>query len=364
MKSKQRVILSLTAADVKRWSVFGLLSLLFFTFFFGYKATDLWLSFRFSVMLLPATIATAWYVNTILIPRYYFTKRFGWFALYLVGALIFSSWLIVATFTGAFYLVADLRLINLTPMSRDLLFVIIAVYLAVISSAVVSLLRQSNETLTNNQKLANQVLESDLKLKVQELQYLKNQLKPHFLFNSLNTLYGMALKQSEQTPDAIVKLSNLLDYVLYQPADQQVTLVRELEHIRDYTELEKIRFGDKIEIGFETIGDLTEVMLPAMLLIPFVENSFKHGGTREGKHRVQIDLKADGDLLQFEVKNYQKQTDTDKKGGIGLTNTQRRLDLLYGEQYQLEVLSEQEWFTVKLELPWKEIKEVNPISAE
>lgn len=347
-----------TGSGLRSWLLFGLISLLFFTFFFGYKGDDLWLSFGFSCTLLPATIATAYYVNAILIPRYYFTKRWGWFGLYLVGALIFSSWLIVASYTVSFYLIADLRLINLTPMGRDLVFVIIAVYLAVISNAVVSLLRQTNQAMARNQELTNQMLESDLKLKVQELAYLKNQIKPHFLFNSLNTLYGMALKQSESTPDAIVKLSNLLDYVLYQPADQLVTLEREMAHVRDYIALEKIRFGDKVEVILETDGELAEVMLPPMLLVPFVENSFKHGGKQGGKHRVQIKLSMEATELVFEIGNYQKETKENSPEGIGMSNTKRRLELLYGEHQQLEISNEKEWFSVRLELDWKQVNEI------
>lgn len=344
----------------KGWLVFGVLSLLFFTFFFGYKGDDLWRSFSFSCTLIPATIATAYYVNIILIPRYYFTKRWGWFALYSVGTLIFSTWLIIASYTVSFYLIADLRLINLTPMGRDLIFVIIAVYLVVISNAVVSLLRQTNQAVAKNQELTNQMLETELKLKVQELEYLKNQIKPHFLFNSLNTLYGMALKQSETTPDAIVKLSGLLDYVLYQPSDQLVSLERELEHIEDYVALEKMRFGDQLVVDLKVEGNLSEVMLPPMLLVPFVENSFKHGVKQEDKYRVQMELSVKGTQLSFEIGNYQNAQHAEAREGIGTRNTQRRLELLYGEHHQLEISSEKEWFSVKVGLDWKEVKQIKP----
>lgn len=358
MRSKSKAQIQLTGSGFRTWLVFGLLSLLFFTFFFGYKGVDLWRSFTFSCTLIPATIATAYYVNVILIPRYYFTKRWGWFALYSVGTLIFSCWLIIASYTVSFYLIADLRLINLTPMGRDLIFVIIAVYLVVISNALVSLLRQTNAAVAENQQLTNYMLEADLQLKVQELEYLKSQIKPHFLFNSLNTLYGMALKQSESTPDAIVKLSALLDYVLYQPSDQLVRLERELEHIKDYVALEKMRFGDQLVVDLKVEGDLSEVMLPPMLLVPFVENSFKHGVKQDGEYRVQIELSIAGSKLSFEIGNYQNFQHVVAREGIGTPNTQRRLELLYGEHHRLEISSEKEWFSVKLGLDWKEVKQI------
>ncbi|GAB5526663.1 MAG: hypothetical protein Roseis2KO_45350 [Roseivirga sp.] len=358
MSSKPNAQIQLMGSGIRNWLGFALLSLLFYTFFFGYKGDDLWRSFSFSCTLIPATIATAYYVNIILIPRYYFTKRWGWFALYSAGALIFSSWLIIASYTVSFYLIADLRLINLTPMGRDLIFVIIAIYLVVISNAVVSLLRQTNRAVTKNQELTNQMLEADLKLKVQELAYLKNQIKPHFLFNSLNTLYGMSLKQSESTPDAIVKLSSLLDYVLYQPADQLVSLERELQHIEDYIALEKIRFGDQLEMDLTTEGDLAEVLLPPMLLIPFVENSFKHGVKKDRKYLVQLRLRANQTELFFELGNYWKPEPEVSEKGIGTPNTQRRLALLYGNHQQLEVSTEKEWFSVSLRLDWKEVNEI------
>lgn len=356
MRSKPKTKDIPTSSGLRGWLLFALLSLLFYTFFFGYRGGDLWRSFGFSCTMVPATIATAYYVNKVLIPRYYFTKRWGWFTLYAVGTMIFSSWLIIASYTVSFYLIADLRLINLTPMGRDLIFVIIAVYLVVISHAVVNLLQETNRAIAENQRLSNEILETDLKSKVQELQYLKNQIKPHFLFNSLNTLYGLALKKSEATPDAIVKLSNLLDYVLYQPADQPVTLARELDHIKDYIELEKIRFGDKLLVDLDTLGEPGTVMLPPMLLIPFVENSFKHGGKRNGKHAVQIKLSADATQLVVEVRNYQKEQTENSDRGIGLSNTQRRLQLLYGEHHQLDISSESEWYSVRLQLDWQGLK--------
>ncbi len=331
---------------------FGLISLLFYTAYFGYKESNWWQAFSFSCFLLPVTLGTSYYVNTILIPRFYFAKRYKRFALNTVYVVVLSIWFIVASFTLAFFVVGDLRLVNLTARSRDLLFVIVAVFMAVIINAVVSLLRHSGAVTARNQELKNKVLESELKLKVQELNYLKNQINPHFLFNSLNTLYGLALTKAIETPDAIVRLSNFLDYVLYKAETGLVSFEEELNHIRDYIELEKMRFGEDVDVHLKLEGELSKVTVPPMLFIPFVENAFKHGHIVNDKLSVSIRFSVADNILTFEINNTSMisvEEENDSKG-IGIKNTRKRLDLLYRSNYDLSIADEMNSFKVKLKI--------------
>jgi two-component system, LytTR family, sensor kinase len=243
-----------------------------------------------------------------------------------------------------------MRLVNLPSMSNDMLVVMVTVYIVVVSHAVVRLMAQSNIVNAENEALKSKMLESELKMKIQELENLKNQINPHFLFNSLNTIYGMALKQSDLTADAVIKLSNLLDYALYKTESKMVPLTAELDHIKDYIELEKLRFGDKVEVEFNIEGEQNAMDVPPLLFIPFVENCFKHGLSMEGILIIKIKIEVKGDSVKILIENPSKKNKTVNKGGIGIANTRRRLELLYGNAFDLEIDDGEEQFIVKLNI--------------
>ena len=193
------------------------------------------------------------------------------------------------------------------------------------------------------------IQKTQLKLKEQELNYLKMQIHPHFLFNTLNTMYGFALKKADETPEMILKLSNLLDYLLYQVDKPFVSLNDEINHINDYIELEKMRFNDTLHINFETENILADTKIAPMLLLPFVENSFKHGSLKKGVLNVSIKLYCKKKSLFFEIKNTST-INAISENGIGLDNIKKRLDLLYKDQYTLTINNENGLFKVNLKL--------------
>ncbi|WP_241507281.1 sensor histidine kinase [Aquimarina sediminis] len=238
----------------------------------------------------------------------------------------------------------------MAPMTRSPLFLFIAVYFVVFVASAFSLVQHNYKSNSTNQKLQHKILETQLKLKEQELQYLKMQIHPHFLFNTLNTLYGFALKKSEETPEMILKLSNLLDYLLYQVDKPMVSLKEELDHIEDYVSLEQMRFSDSLDasIGFEDIDD--SIQIAPMLLIPFVENSFKHGKIRNQKLSIIMKLKYRNDEIQFTISNSILQYQDDNKEGIGLSNIKKRLLLLYKDRHSLKISKNENWYTVDLTL--------------
>ncbi len=238
---------------------------------------------------------------------------------------------------------------EMPPLSRSLLSMMLLVYLVVLLVSSFTLLKQNYAAIAKNKSLENKILEAQLKLKEQELNYLKLQVHPHFLFNTLNTLYGHALKKSEETPDMILKLSNLLDYLLYQADKPMVSLISEIEHIKDYLSLEKMRYRSNLLVALDLPENMKDISIAPMLFIPLVENSFKHGQLIDGKLSIDIHLKLDEDSIRFTIKNSVKSIENQgSQNGIGLTNLEKRLELLYPDHHSLSIKKNGNSFEVQL----------------
>jgi len=189
--------------------------------------------------------------------------------------------------------------------------------------------------------------------KIAELSALKNQLNPHFLFNTLNNLYSLAIKKSDKTPEVIGKLSDILDYMLYRCDEKYVWLNKEIELIENYLSLEKIRYGKRVELSFETA--LTDdVKIAPLLLLTFIENAFKHGVREElGTAKIDIKIKGNEDEIFFFIQNtipdsvYQEENE---KEAIGLKNVNKQLDLLYPNKHKLEIQRQEKLYKVELKI--------------
>ncbi|MEP1034979.1 histidine kinase [Ekhidna sp.] len=189
-----------------------------------------------------------------------------------------------------------------------------------------------------------------------ELNSLKMQINPHFLFNSLNSMYSLALKKSDKTPDAILRLSNLMRYMIYE-VSEDVPLSKEVESITDYLDLQKLRINEDAIITLETDGDLDSRMIAPLLFFPLIENSFKHGLKGEkDKNFVKINLTNNSTNLSFHIINNKGEVDDSehgKYGGIGLENVKKRLQLIYGAMGEMEINETVEQFEVKINIDWK-----------
>ena len=192
-----------------------------------------------------------------------------------------------------------------------------------------------------------------------ELSFLRSQVQPHFFFNTLNNLYYLALEKSPKAPDTILKLSELMSYVIYKGKEERVSLHDEIIYIHNYVDLEKIRYGDKLEVNIGITGKIENKTLPPLLLLPFVENSFKHGiNLKNGKIPIEIDLKVQNSTLDFSITN-RKARDSQKgqvtrRAGIGIHNTKRRLDILFGDRYKYNIDETQDKYSVNLKFPLNE----------
>lgn len=186
-----------------------------------------------------------------------------------------------------------------------------------------------------------------------ELNSLKTQINPHFLFNSLNSIYSQALAKSDQTSETVLELSNLLRYMLYEVEEDKVPLVKEVEMLENYIELQKLRLEEGSRVDLTVKGNLEGVMIAPLLLFPLVENAFKHGMKNDSEQAfIAIQLIVDK-TISFTIKNNLGQIDDIEKGkygGIGLENVKRRLELIYPTAHKFQILKTETEFQVKLTL--------------
>ncbi|BDD12405.1 histidine kinase (plasmid) [Fulvitalea axinellae] len=321
----------------------------FYIHFFGFQSNDSEYAFFFSACLMPVSIGTTYTTIYYLIPKYLLQKRYWKFAIYSLYTLIISAYFIIISIFYAMVFLSELRINDMPPMSKSVFIIFVGIYLVVLAASAVYLFRHAFKAQQRNHELEKKILATQLLLKEQEIEYLKMQIRPHFLFNTLNSLYGFALTKSEDTPELILKLSNLLDYLLYQTKKPLVSLAREAEHLNDYLQLEKARFKDSLDIRFQTDGELDDVQIAPMLLIPFVENAFKHGRSNEGTLSVSVNLSVNEQTIDFKVHNTTgKPEKVKKKHGIGLSNMRKRLEMLYPDRHSLELENDEGWFEARL----------------
>jgi len=183
-----------------------------------------------------------------------------------------------------------------------------------------------------------------------ELAFLKSQINPHFLFNSLNSIYSLAYQKSDTTPEAILKLSEIMRYMLYESNDNKVDLEKELLYLQNYIDLQKIRFGNKAFVDFKITGEVGSQKIVPLLLIAFIENAFKHGVANDASSPICLRINLDGTKLHFFMENKKHTLNKDTEGGIGLSNVKRRLDLLYPGKYTLTIQDKPDTYTCELSL--------------
>jgi hypothetical protein len=185
-----------------------------------------------------------------------------------------------------------------------------------------------------------------------ELSFLRSQVSPHFLFNVLNNMVAMARLKSDLLEPSLIRLSGLMRYMLYESDEASVTLLRETEYVNSYIELQKIRYAKSLVIRVDMDPGDNQLIEP-MLLIPFIENAFKHGTGTISDPVIDVSLKISEGLIDFRVKNkYNPENEEikDRTSGIGLTNVVRRLNLLYDQKHILSIKKENGWFTVSLQI--------------
>jgi len=186
-----------------------------------------------------------------------------------------------------------------------------------------------------------------------ELKYLRTQIQPHFFFNTLNSLYALTLKKSDNAPRLVLKLSDMMQYILYEVETSKVSLLQEINHINNFLDIEHLRFPDRIESEMDITGNIDNIKVPPLLFLSFIENCFKHGLKEEDKIIVQMSFEITSDkYLLFKLSNSFNPNKTEKtKHGIGLQNTERRLQLLFGNNYSLQAKTVDDMYQISLKIP-------------
>lgn len=303
-----------------------------FTFVEGGYGNQFQQAFFIELGFLPFRLAVVYYNYFVLLPKLLKTQRVGYYILATLMTLIVASF-------GHRLLVFNYLYIVLFPEwdqgSFWAIYQFLQSFMIIITPMVFIIGFTIGSRWISSERRA-ELLESE-KLKV-ELNYLRSQINPHFFFNTLNSLYGLAQEKSDKTPDVVLKLSNLMNYILYDAENEMVGLDWEIEYIKTYISLEQIRYGDRFVADLEVVGNPQDFQIPPLIFLPFVENSFKHGINRDSdgaKLKIRFSLK-DGSI-DFEATNtLGSGKPASKNGGIGIFNVKRRLDLIYSNRYSLE----------------------------
>ncbi len=182
-----------------------------------------------------------------------------------------------------------------------------------------------------------------------EVNYLKAQINPHFLFNTLNNLYSLSLQKSDKAPTTILMLSKMMDYMLYETSDSKVSLKKEIENIDNYIGLQRIRQGNDANIKYTVKGEITDQKIVPLVLLPLIENAFKHGANEmiHGAY-IQITFNIEITQLKLLLENNYKEKEKNDNHGIGLINLKKQLELFYPNKFSLELIDKESVFIASL----------------
>ncbi len=215
-------------------------------------------------------------------------------------------------------------------------------------SVVLNIITDWNKQIREKKELETQTIQS-------ELNFLKSQINPHFLFNTLNSLYALTLKKSPEAPEIVIKLSEMMRYMLYECNEKWVPLTKEVNYLKNYIDLEKLRQAKPTTIHFDIEGDIENQKIAPLLFIPFIENCFKHGINQSiDDGFINIKMVVNQSKLEFQVENSKNEKkpsqQTVRSGGIGLINVKRRLELIYAKEYLLDIKETPNIYIVTLKI--------------
>lgn len=313
-------------------------------------------SFRSNLVEFPLHIVIVYFNIYYLMPRL-IPRQVTWYVvLLMVSTLAVSLVRIVLTYyfvTTDIYKESSLEDLSLFNFNYVMATFIGEIYVVAIGTAIkmtVDWIQYKNKT-TELEKVN---LET-------ELAFLKSQIQPHFFFNTLNNLYSLTLDKSNKAPYTVLKLSELMSYVIYDAKQKRVPLVNEIKHIQNYLDLEMLRYGERLNVDLEISGEIGGHFVPPVLLLPFIENSFKHGTRLIGQDiPILISLHVEDHRLTFITENNKSVGPIADNGlqtynhGVGLQNTKRRLKLIFGNDYTLDLNEGEDKYRTVLNIPLNE----------
>ncbi|MCE1188138.1 MAG: histidine kinase [Ignavibacteria bacterium] len=326
-----------------------------YTFLGGYSDRDYFNTLTVYMGYLPLIAVSTYIFNYWLVPKFLFRQK------YILFAILSCEW-IIASVCCMKILYMNLVLLRFFGIAAQRMYFthgffyptylvnhLISVYTTVLVFGFIKMFRQWYFSNERNLQLAKEKAEA-------ELRFLKAQMNPHFLFNALNNLYALSLKGAPQTPEMILKLASMMEFILYETNSEVIELDKELSLITDYIELEKLRYGSRLSISYSVIDDTSGILCPPLVLFPFIENCFKHGASRDSEAPwIDISLQHNGRFIKFSAINsipdHQFGIPSFVRKGIGIDNVRQRLNLLFPNNYSLDVTNSENTYTIILELP-------------
>lgn len=336
----KRILLKIMNMHWLQHLVFWVLSTTAIATYFSISNELFIIDYIYSICFHACLIPLVYIVLRILIPYFLDREKYLFFLVGLVANIFLALGIHELVFNLAVPLVlSEFYIVSFTDINQ--LILIFGVY-----SLLVVLLHLSKSYFKFQQ------LKRD-KLEI-ELSALKNQLNPHFLFNGLNSIYAFSLKGDKRASEAILKLAELLRYVLYEVANEQVALVKELDLIQQYIDLQKMRIKDLDNISFETVGSGSPSIIP-MILFPMVENAFKHGNLTEPDSYLKIAVNYNQHSLQFHCENtfHKSEGQEISEGGIGVDSISKILEIAYQNKARLETKSTDRVFETTIKIDFK-----------
>ena len=314
-----------------------------------------WFGFVNNIVLFPSIIGSSYFLVYYQIPKLLYPRKYWQFGLSFLASMYVFTVLarLLTIYIAEPVLEIDRPLPNmwaLVMVSIDRLIqnYFYTVAMAAFSMAVIKTVKEHTLAKRRAERLEKEKTEA-------ELNFLKAQIHPHFLFNTLNNIYTLTLQKSDLAPITLIKLSEMLDYMLYQCNDPQVPVHKEIQLLNNYIDLERLRYGERLDFSFNKSIDRPETPIAPLILLSLVENAFKHGASGAiKKPAIHIKLSVVNDQLDMEVFNtkaIKQQADpAGYKEGIGVSNITRQLALVYADRYQLDVVEKDDSYQVNLHI--------------
>ena len=320
-----------------------------------HNGSTFWYGFVNNIVIFPSIIGASYFLIYFQIPQYIYPRKYLHFGIsFLLSMYVFTVLARLLTIYVAepvlgldrpFPNMWAVVLVSIDRLIQNYFFTV------ALGSLTVASVKMIKEHMLSKQKAER--LERE-KSKA-ELNFLKAQIHPHFLFNTLNNLYTLTLQKSDEAPKTVVKLSEMLDYMLYQCNDPKVPISKEIQLLNNYIDLEKLRYGDRLDFSFTESVDHPDTPIAPLILLSIVENAFKHGASGAiKKPTIQIKLEVADNQLHMRVFNTKAQkAQADPAGykeGIGVSNIKRQLELVYANRYRLETDEKEETYEVNLHI--------------
>ncbi|SFU43228.1 Histidine kinase [Pustulibacterium marinum] len=336
---------------VKHHVLFWLCYFMFNTLRWASYYNDLVFSLKGNFVEFPLHIVVCYFIIYYLIPKFIYTRKIF---LFCFGVLIALLFVVVAKYYMTYFFVSH----NVWPEGPGTTILTFNYAMTTMLGEVyvisfVTSIKITIDWLRERKRLTN-LEQTQLET---ELRFLRTQISPHFFFNTLNNIYSLSIEKSDKAPQIILKLSELMRYMLYETKQPKQTLTNEIMALQNYLDLERIRYGDSLDINMNISGDIQDKEISPMLLLTFIENCFKHGANKNvGNVQINIDFNVVDDFLYFKVTNTLPKEPINThivkhKGGIGIRNVKKRLALGYEKQhYDLKIYKKNDLYVVELKI--------------